>query len=572
MVNLPILVTRGSDGLILYQGRDNFSTNDVLIRDESMNVRVICFSDDGSLLAYGNGTVLKVLSMSDGSVFYQTDKQKTIDIVISPKNRYLATWEQYYTTPQNPQGSNNFEIFDMETNTVVKSMIHKNQVGWAPIWSKDEAICGRCVTNEVQFYTGGEFHKAATKLYLQGVAGFSISPSIREPYMIAAYVQGKKGQPSAVRLFQYPNFADGQALANKSFFKADKVDMMWNNKGTALIILVSSDKDTTGASYYGEQSLHFMNVQGESNLIHLEKRGPIYSVEWNPNSSQFCVVYGYMPAKATLFDLKCEPLFDFGTGPRNICSFNPHGNILCLCGFGNLNGYMEMWNVDGRKMVAKPQAADTTFMEWCPDGQHLVTSTCAPRLRIGNGYKIWHYTGKVLQKFDVPKNGELWQTKWQTQPVGIFPVPKIVGGMQEVPKVAAYRPPSARGTAEKKLVIHEDELPQNQKNGQAMSASASKNKKKREAKAKAKLEHTNGNQASNQVQVASTAQGSGGAADVSTEDVDTDKKIRALKKKLRQIEDLKTKQRSGVQLESNQLDKINAESTLMQELASFEIN
>ena len=33
-----------------------------------------------------------------------------------------------------------------------------------------------------------------------------------------------------------------------------------------------------------------------------------------------------MPAKATLFDLKCEPLFDFGTGPRNDVFYNPQGN------------------------------------------------------------------------------------------------------------------------------------------------------------------------------------------------------------------------------------------------------
>ena len=33
-----------------------------------------------------------------------------------------------------------------------------------------------------------------------------------------------------------------------------------------------------------------------------------------------------MPAKATLFNLKCEAMFDFGTGPRNICQYNPQGN------------------------------------------------------------------------------------------------------------------------------------------------------------------------------------------------------------------------------------------------------
>lgn len=50
---------------------------------------------------------------------------------------------------------------------------------------------------------------------------------------MAVYVPGSKGAPSFVRLYQYPNFAGPQAaLANKSFFKADKVTMLWNKKGT----------------------------------------------------------------------------------------------------------------------------------------------------------------------------------------------------------------------------------------------------------------------------------------------------------------------------------------------------
>merc|ERR1711973_1060619 len=146
----------------------------------------------------------------------------------------------------------------------------------------------------------------------------------------------------------------------------------------------------------------------------------------------------------------------------------------------------------------------------------------------------------------------------------MFPVPKIVTGVTEGPKAAAYRPPSARGTAEKKLVIHEDELPQNQKNAQNMSASALKNKKKREAKAKAKQEQPNGQPPTQpQPQQQADVPASG--------DVDLDKKVRAVKKKLRQIEELKTKQRNGVQLESNQLEKINGEAELLKELASFKI-
>ena len=37
-----------------------------------------------------------------------------------------------------------------------------------------------------------------------------------------------------------------------------------------------------------------------------------------------------MPAKATIFNLKCESVFDFGTGPRNAAYFNAHGNSILL--------------------------------------------------------------------------------------------------------------------------------------------------------------------------------------------------------------------------------------------------
>ena len=35
-------------------------------------------------------------------------------------------------------------------------------------------------------------------------------------------------------------------------------------------------------------------------MVSLAKDGPIYSVEWSPNSSEFTVVYGFMPAKVLL--------------------------------------------------------------------------------------------------------------------------------------------------------------------------------------------------------------------------------------------------------------------------------
>ena len=53
-------------------------------------------------------------------------------------------------------------------------------------------------------------------------------------------------------------------------------------------------------------------------MVLLGKEGPVYSVEWAPNVKPvpFAVVYGHMPAKATLYNRKCESVFEYGTGPR----------------------------------------------------------------------------------------------------------------------------------------------------------------------------------------------------------------------------------------------------------------
>ena len=52
--------------------------------------------------------------------------------------------------------------------------------------------------------------------------------------------------------------------------------------------------------------------------VPLGKEGPIHDMEWAPNGKSFVVVYGFMPAKATLFDDTCKPVYEFGCGPWNM--------------------------------------------------------------------------------------------------------------------------------------------------------------------------------------------------------------------------------------------------------------
>uniref|UniRef100_A0A3B3WMX4 Eukaryotic translation initiation factor 2A n=1 Tax=Poecilia mexicana TaxID=48701 RepID=A0A3B3WMX4_9TELE len=515
----------------------------VSLRD-SRPSRYLTFSKDGTLIGWCNGHRLfvSVVKCADGSVVSTFDLPKTALLEFSPLNNILVTWQPYTKTQDSPQGDANLQLWELPSGRLVKALYQKKVDSWCPRWTEDEKVCVRSVNNELHFFENNDFNSIANKLHMQKVSDFAVS-SGAQPCKVAIYVPGSKGAPSFVRLYQYPVLGGpGAALANKSFFKADKVMMQWNQKASAVLVTASTEVDKSGASYYGEQTLHYLGVNGETALVQLAKNGPIYDVAWSPNSLEFCVVYGFMPAKATVFNLKCEAVFDFGTGPRNAAYYSPQGHILVLAGFGNLRGKMEVWDVKKYKQVSTPQAPDATFFSWCPDGEHIVTATCAPRLRVSNGYKIWHYTGSVLQKHDVAEGAELRDVRWQPFPDGIFPerpirhqaAPSELGSTQAAP-TQAYRPPALRhlpAAPSSKLEAKPDPEPQS---------------------APAPVSHSQSEASS----------GSG--------DPEMDKKIKNLNKKLRAIEELKEQQASGKVLQKNQVEKIQKEEQLLKELQALQV-
>lgn len=197
----------------------------------------------------------------------------------------------------------------------------------------------------------------------------------------------------------------------KSFYKADNGQMKWNSSGTSLLFLSSTDHDKTGKSYYGETNLYLMTpaLQYEARVV-LDKEGGIGDFAWNPanGGKEFAVSYGFMPAKTTLFDTRLNVLHDFGALPRNFVSFNPQGRLLCIAGFGNLAGAVDIWDRSTLKKVASFQANNCTECTWSPDGRLIMASTLSPRLRVDNGVKLYHWSGELIH---VQLTEELYQVR-----------------------------------------------------------------------------------------------------------------------------------------------------------------
>jgi len=199
-----------------------------------------------------------------------------------------------------------------------------------------------------------------------------------------------------------------------------------------------------------------------------DKDGPIHDVTWSPNSKEFGVVYGYMPAKTTIFNTKANATHTFALAPRNTILFSPHGRFVLVAGFGNLAGQMDIYDMEkDYHKICTIEASNASVCEWSPDGKHILTATLSPRLRVDNGVRIWHVGGGLMYNEDLQ---ELYHVTWRPQPSHplenpLHPMPTphasalaYLGTVKTPSKPAgAYRPPGARGTLTPLAFKREDE-------------------------------------------------------------------------------------------------------------------
>lgn len=191
---------------------------------------------------------------------------------------------------------------------------------------------------------------------------------------------------------------------------------------------------------------------------------------WSPNSKEFGVVYGYMPAKTTIFNVRAIAQHTFELAPRNTILFSPHGRFVLVAGFGNLAGDMDIYDLEKNyQKVCTIKASNCTHCEWSPDGKHILTATQSPRLRVDNGIRIWHVGGGLMYHEDMI---ELYHVDWRPQtplqhplenPLHPIPTPhpSALAYLSKIKTPAkpagAYRPPGARGSATPMLFKREDE-------------------------------------------------------------------------------------------------------------------
>ncbi|XP_060179232.1 uncharacterized protein LOC132609332 [Lycium barbarum] len=495
--SLEVLV-REPEGFFIWNGPP-FSSGEPGVKLDRIPCTSTKFSDDGSkLMVTKSDSIISVFDSKTLREIRSFDVPNVLAAVISPCGTYLQTFQKC-SSPQHK----NVILWKIENGESVYQLFQKNmtKVTWPSVrFSSDESVACRLATNEIQFFDPKDFSKEfVNRLRVPGVAAFELSKAPGS--YVAAFVPESKGMPASVQIYACAKDLQGQAVARRSFFRCSTVQLSWNSGSTGLLVVVQSDVDKTNQSYYGETKLNYLTTDGtHEGLVPLRKEGPIHDVQWSYSGKEFAVVYGFMPAMATVFDKKCNPLLELGTGPYNTIRWNPLGNFICLAGFGNLPGDMAFWDYKEKRQLGTTKAELSVTSEWSPDGRYFMTATTAPRLQVDNGVKIFHHNGSLYFKkmFD-----RLYQVDWKPESVEKFgdveDLVKAVGSVkideakapgkgskatQTIPKATPVNPPAAKPAAyrpphAKVAAAVQAELFGGSSSGE-LSKNALKNKKKRE--------------------------------------------------------------------------------------------
>ncbi|CAJ0951571.1 unnamed protein product, partial [Mesorhabditis belari] len=545
MADTLVIATRGSTGLYLGNATNpaKFPPDDNRPAKE-IPCRVLDYSHDGRYFLFCDTTRTMLVDLESNKPVVSLPLKRTMVVAFSPKDTYFMLWEPYATyagDAEDKKPDPNLRIYRTTDGSQVANFVAQKQATWKPVFSDDEKIMVRQVGGELLVHNSDNLEHFVFKKAFPKFETFALSPGSGQ--FIAIFTPPQGAQAASVQIRRVE--AKFPVVNTKNFFNGDKANLIWNNKGTAILIHAQVEVDTTNKSYYGQSYVYLANITGDSCQVTLPKNGPVYAVKWNPNSVEFAVCYGYMPSKVTIFNFRGEPFFDMVEGPRNEIYYNVFGNILLVCGFGNLAvGRMEFWDTEKRKLIISIDVPNTTFFQWAPDGRHFITATTTPRLRIDNNYRLWHYSGKLLfEKHYQSPVEELWQVEFRPMlksKLNEFKVQELTSDQKmqaglmlkkngdesqgliaagALKKAAAYIPPHLRNLSDPK-------------------PGASKNENR-------------------------------GPTTVLSE---SEKKIRSLQKKIDDIAKLKVKKERGEKLESNQLEKIEKEGELVAALESLKLS
>ncbi|AIN96940.1 hypothetical protein LPMP_160660 [Leishmania panamensis] len=423
--------------------------------------------------------------------------QVAVSLAFSPRGTYLVT---YAMMDQRRTPDGNLSVFSTANGELLRRGM---QARWpAMIWTADEAYVVRPVQGWLHTMNGdlsattsstvlaedpsgqngeqqadadhdgaaavnGTLSKVDLMLAQDKEIEYATAPAEGRP-MLALFKPFYKQRQATFCVYRLPQLRDGP-LYQVNFGRAETANLFWSPSGNYVALLVKSERDPSGKSYYGTVQLHIVDVMNRRITdVNLKGEGEtVHDCQWSPTSDELLVIHGKMPRnKCTLFNRNGVAQLTFGEAPRNMVAWAPNGAQFVVGGSGNLAGDYQFYIRPQTGQVAgagtgpnttvpvAPSAACTgefnekcSLQHWAPDSYNFLCATVFTRLRMDNKIIVTKLNGAhvLTQKYPV-----LYGAHWVAMHApGKYPAraasPRTAG--EEKPKSQAYRPPGGASRA-----------------------------------------------------------------------------------------------------------------------------
>ncbi|CCW64995.1 unnamed protein product [Phytomonas sp. EM1] len=504
------LVLRKDDHLVVAVYDEDKSTLTELI-GESTNYYTgdyreceVCFNPaEPSMFAHATTTHLRcsyVSTSEEGGfstklLFEQEMPHVVIEMAFSPRGTYLVTYAMM-DRKRTPGG--NLSVFDVATGAC---LLRSMQARWpAMVWTMEEEYLVRPMQGWLHVLEGNPSGEAPAEFVNSKPAeasrgsptspnhgggvfsclsktdlmlaqdkeiAFSTCPT-EGLSMLALFKPFYKQQQATLSLYRLPNLHDG-ALYQVPFGRSESARILWSFGGHHIALLVQSECDSSGKSYYGTVTLHLIDVLKRSTTtIRLTGDGEtVHDAQWSPTRiDELLVVHGRMPQnRATLYNKSGVKLLSLGEAPRNMAQWAPNAEGFVLGGSGNLAGDYVFYAYPAGSTAkavseagARPSLSASSpslapvctgefnekcsFHSWAPDSHHFLCATLFTRLRMDNKVVLVKKNGARVVTV---RYKELYGAHWvQMRPASAHPrrAPSPQGGESEQEaKPRVYCPP-----------------------------------------------------------------------------------------------------------------------------------
>lgn len=394
------------------------------------------------------GTVCEVAALVGGPVrnFY-----------FSPMGNFLVTHERYVKDGGNNVGVFDTKTGEMKFSFVLKTLsdVSWPPLKWTNLETHCCRMVqdGVVVMNGNLDKLDGD----AGKIQVPGIMAFELAPkgAGADPPHVAVCIAEAKGAPARCQIYRLDNTTKHTAF--RTFFKAQSAIMKWNNTGTAVLVRTSREEGSGDSYYGDSHVYLMAASGEESSIVATPDEGAIHDVQWNPTQDEFVLLHGDLPCRVTLRDgKKGNQRADFGTGHRNTIRWDNFGRFVVVAGHGQLIGDTDFWDKPGKKKLGSIRMECCVVCGWAPDGRHFLGATTHPRMRVDNKVEIYDYCGQRLGKVEFPQLlNACWRPRprgapgCQDRPPSPARVEAAAKGLKAAAKPeakkAAYRPPNARG-------------------------------------------------------------------------------------------------------------------------------